>query len=56
MAIMYDAFFRHADFEEGGRGYYIDPERDYLSAIPRGQIDLYRDKYDVELTQNPNWN
>ncbi len=48
-------FWRNADFTDAGRGYYIDPERDYLQAIPKGEINFYREKAGVTLTQNPGW-
>ena len=38
-------FFKHADFQpNSGRGYYVDPDRDYLSSIPREEITLYKNK------------
>jgi starch-binding outer membrane protein, SusD/RagB family len=48
-------FWRNADFTETGRGYYVDPERDYLQAIPKEEINLYEEKAGVTLTQNPGW-
>lgn len=49
-------FFKNADFKaDEGRGYYVDPNRDYLNAIPREEITLYKDKGDVTLEQNPGW-
>ena len=48
-------YFRHPQFQDGGEGYYIDKDRDYLSPIPTDQIDLYNEK-GVTLTQNPGWN
>lgn len=49
-------FFKNADFNAtNGRGYYIDPGRDYLNAIPREEITLYKDKAGVTLDQNPGW-
>lgn len=48
--------FQNADFKAGtGRGYYIDPNRDYLSSIPRSEILLYKEKAGVTLEQNPGW-
>lgn len=47
--------WRNADFTEQGRGYFIDPQRDYLDAIPKGEIDFYQKKAGVTLTQNPGW-
>lgn len=47
--------WRNADFTVSGRGYYINPERDYLNAIPKGEIDLYDKKGGVVLEQNPGW-
>jgi hypothetical protein len=43
------------DFGEGGEGFQIDEGRDYLWAVPKGQIDLYKSEADVVLTQNPGW-
>ena len=49
-------FFKHADFQlNSGRGYYVDPDRDYLSSIPREEITLYKNKGNVTLEQNPGW-
>lgn len=48
-------FFKNADFQPSGRGYYIDPDRDYLQAIPKEEITLYKDKGNVVLEQNPGW-
>lgn len=48
-------WFRQNDFKPGGRGLYINPDRDYLSAIPLGQIKLYQ-AYGATLSQNPGWN
>jgi starch-binding outer membrane protein, SusD/RagB family len=48
-------FWRHADFTPTGRGFYIDPDRDYLQAIPRKEIEFYRERGGVELEQNPGW-
>lgn len=49
-------FFKHADFKvSSGRGYFIEPSRDYLESIPLGEITLYKDKAGVELQQNPGW-
>ncbi len=48
-------FYTSPDFDESGEGYYIDPDRDYLSPIPRSEIDLYKEKGGVTLTQNPGW-
>ena len=49
-------FFKHADFQpNSGRGYYVNPDRDYLSSIPREEITLYKNKGNVTLEQNPGW-
>lgn len=48
-------FWKNADFTDAGRGYYVDPERDYLQAIPKGEINFYSEKAGVTLTQNPGW-
>ncbi len=42
-------------FTEGGSGGLVSDERDYLSPIPFGQINLYEDKGNVTLEQNPGW-
>jgi hypothetical protein len=47
--------FKVADFKAGGRGLYINPARDYLSAIPLLQIKLYQAN-NATLSQNPGWN
>lgn len=48
-------YFKVADFRAGGRGLYINPGRDYLSAIPLQQIKLYQVN-NATLSQNPGWN
>jgi len=48
-------WFKTADFLPGGRGLYIEPTRDYLSAIPLQQIKLYQAN-SASLVQNPGWN
>ncbi len=48
-------FWKEADFTAAGRGYYISPLRDYLSAIPKVEIDFYKSKAGVVLLQNPGW-
>jgi len=45
-----------SDFLEGGTGFTFNPDRDYLIAIPKAQITLYKAKGGVDLVQNPNWN
>lgn len=47
--------WKNADFRSGGRGYYIDPNRDYLQSIPRNEIDFYKNEAGVTLEQNPGW-
>ena len=48
--------YKNADFKaNSGRGYYIDPDRDYLNSIPRSEILLYKEKAGVTLEQNPGW-
>ncbi len=47
--------WKNADFSATGRGYYIDPGRDYLQAIPKKEIDFYETKGGVTLVQNPGW-
>ncbi len=50
-----NTLFKNVDFTEAGRGYYIDPDRDYLQAIPKKEIDFYKEKGGVVLEQNPGW-
>jgi hypothetical protein len=50
-----NTLFKNADFTEAGRGYYIDPNRDYLDAIPKQEIDFYEVEGGVTLEQNPGW-
>lgn len=50
-----NTLFKNADFTETGRGYYIDPDRDYLQAIPKTEIDFYEQEAGVILEQNPGW-
>lgn len=48
--------WRNSDFaEETARGYYIDPNRDYLQAIPNDEIEFYMATEGVKLEQNPGW-
>lgn len=47
--------WKNADFIASGRGYYIDPNRDYLKAIPKTEIDFYEQEGGVILEQNPGW-
>lgn len=47
-------YWKNPDLSENGRGYYIDPDRDYLKSVPQREIDHYKEK-GVELTQNPGW-
>ncbi|MCC5937630.1 MAG: RagB/SusD family nutrient uptake outer membrane protein [Lunatimonas sp.] len=47
-------FFRNPDFREGGEGFFIEPDRVYLSPIPRNEIEVYADA-GYELKQNPGW-
>jgi hypothetical protein len=48
-------WFKIADFAPGGRGLFIEKNRDYLSAIPLQQIKLYQ-LNGGKLDQNPGWN
>lgn len=49
-------FFKHADFKDASsRGYYVEPTRDYLDFVPREEINIYKDKANVTLEQNPGW-
>lgn len=47
-------YFKSVDFNASGNGYFIN-QRDYLQAIPTGQIDLYK-LNNVVIPQNPGWN
>lgn len=46
--------FKIADFRPGGRGFFIEPTRDYLTSIPLQEIRLYQTK-GAKLEQNPGW-
>jgi hypothetical protein len=46
--------FKVADFRPGGRGFFIEPTRDYLSGVPLQEIRLYQSK-GAKLEQNPGW-
>ena len=48
-------FFIEAEFRASGSGYFIDPARDYLDAIPKQEIKIYETKGGVSLEQNPGW-
>jgi hypothetical protein len=48
-------FWKNADFTDAGRGYYVDPARDYLQAIPKAEINFYAEQAGVTLTQNFGW-
>lgn len=48
-------YFRNNDFKPGGRGLYINPNRDYLSFVPLSQVLLYKSN-GKDLAQNPGWN
>ncbi|MEQ9287660.1 MAG: RagB/SusD family nutrient uptake outer membrane protein [Cyclobacteriaceae bacterium] len=48
--------WRDSDFAtETARGYYIDPDRDYLQSIPSDEINFYAETAGVTLSQNPGW-
>lgn len=48
--------WRNPDFlDESARGYYIDPNRDYLQSIPTNEIEFYNATEGVVLEQNPGW-
>lgn len=48
--------WRDSDFAtEAARGYYIDPNRDYLQSIPTNEIEFYLLTEGVVLEQNPGW-
>ncbi|AIM37258.1 hypothetical protein KO02_11575 [Sphingobacterium sp. ML3W] len=48
-------WFKVADFVPGGRGLFIEKNRDYLNAVPLQQIKLY-EVNNSTLVQNPGWN
>jgi len=48
-------YFRVPEFKSNGAGYYIEAGRSYLSPVPKAEIDLYLEKGNVTLTQNPGW-
>ncbi len=48
-------FFRTPEFKSAGAGYFIEAGRSYLSPVPRAEIDLYMQKGNITLTQNPGW-
>ncbi len=48
-------FFKNPEFNSAGAGYFVEPGRSYLSPVPRAEIDLYKQKADIILTQNPGW-
>jgi len=47
-------YFRSTQFQNGGAGFYVDKDRDYLSPVPTSEIDLYNQS-GITLTQNPGW-
>ncbi len=48
--------WRDSDFaDEFARGYYINPDRDYLESIPNNEIEFYMESAGVDLEQNPGW-
>lgn len=48
-------YYLNSDFDESGRGYFVEPSRDYLSGVPKDEIELYEEKGGVTLEQNPGW-
>lgn len=48
-------YFKSIQFQDGGQGFFINKDRDYLSFVPLSQIQLYETK-GVTLAQNPGWN
>jgi len=48
-------WFKVGDFQPGGRGLFIEKNRDYLSGIPSNEIVIY-EANGATLTQNPGWN
>jgi hypothetical protein len=47
-------YFQSTQFQEGGEGFWIDENRDYLNPVPKSEIQLYEEN-GVTLTQNPGW-
>lgn len=47
-------YFQSTQFQDGGSGFMIEGNRDYLQAIPSGEIDLYNQS-GITLSQNPGW-
>lgn len=48
-------YYTNSDFKSAGTGYFIESGRAYLSPVPKNEIDLYQQKANVVLTQNPGW-
>ena len=49
-------YWENPDFNSAtSDGYYIEPGRDYLQAIPQVEIDFYEQEASVTLEQNPGW-
>jgi len=47
-------YFLSTQFQEGGEGFWIDKDMDYLSPVPKSEILLYEEN-GITLTQNPGW-
>jgi starch-binding outer membrane protein, SusD/RagB family len=48
-------YYTNSDFKATGTGFFIEAGRAYLSAVPKNEINLYLEKAQVVLTQNPGW-
>nr|WP_299070135.1 RagB/SusD family nutrient uptake outer membrane protein [uncultured Allomuricauda sp.] len=49
-------YWQEPDFSTAtSEGYFINPDRDYLQAIPQVEIDFYQQEAGVTLEQNPGW-
>lgn len=50
-------YFKSPQFQTAvSAGFYINPNRDYLSFVPLSQIQIYESQANVKLSQNPGWN
>ncbi|MCT4643700.1 MAG: RagB/SusD family nutrient uptake outer membrane protein, partial [Carboxylicivirga sp.] len=52
----FNALWKLPYFEDGAEGCQVVEGRDYLKAVPFNEIELYKQKAGVILTQNPGWN
>lgn len=48
-------YYTNSDFKSAGSGYFIESGRAYLAPVPKNEIDLYQQRANVVLTQNPGW-